>query len=69
MTKQFIVVEDRGCEIEYVVFIGSLEACHKWMNRMCCSHPCSNEVHVNNEMYMNGNGDLFTYYITDNLDM
>lgn len=68
INKLFNVVEDRGCEIEYVVLVGSLKACREWMSQNTCGHPCNNNIYVHNNMYVNGNGDLVSYYISD-LDM
>ena len=61
----FSVIEYRGCEIECVVFVGILEACHEWMSQNTCEHPSNNYIHVHNEMYVNGNGELLSYYISE----
>ena len=68
MTNQFGVIEYRGCEIEHLVFDGSLEECREWMDRNTCDHPQNYYIRVHNDMYVNENNELLSYYISE-LDM
>lgn len=66
MTNQmFNVVEDRGCDVQYLAFVGSFDECNEWMLRNTFEHPWNEDIRVHNNMYVNGNDDLFTYYITE----
>ena len=68
MTNQFGVIEYRGCEIEHLVFTGDLKECREWIDNNTCCHPSNEFIRVHNEMYVNGNGELLSYYISE-LDM
>ena len=65
MTQLFGVIEYRGGEMEDVVFVGILEACREWMSQNTCKHPSNDHIQVHNNMYVNGNGELFSYYISE----
>ena len=63
----FIVVEDRGCDVRYTAAKGTLEEVSKWMRVNTQEHPLSDEIAVHKEMYCNGNGELFTYHIEEEI--
>lgn len=68
INQLFSVIEYRGCEMEHVVFVGSLKECTEWMSQNTREHPSNDYIQVHNDMYVNGNGELLSYYISD-LDM
>lgn len=60
------VIENRGCDINYVVFSGTLRECNEWMRKNTIPHPLNGDIFIS--LYdedVNGNGDPFTYTIEE----
>ena len=62
--QEYMVVEDRGCGIDYPAYEGTLELCEAWMKWNTHPHPLHKGIFVSNEEEnVNGNGDMFTYTV------
>ena len=68
------IIEDRGCEIRYTVFSGTLYACERWIADNTIEHPLKKTIRcrlddTGNDLLRNGNGDAFTYdIVADNTE-
>lgn len=60
----YSIVENRGNDIKYIIFIGDLDDCELWMALNTKEHPSNPDirVHIDDEN-VNGNGEPFTYTI------
>lgn len=60
------IVEDRGGDIKYIVFIGDLDDCEVWMALNTKEHPNNPSIRIHfDDTFVNGNGDPFTYTIEE----
>lgn len=58
------IVEDRGGDIKYIVFIGDLDDCELWMALNTKEHPNNDAIRISiDDENVNGNGEPFTYTI------
>lgn len=64
--KKYNVVENRGCDVKYIIFSGDSNDCEIWMALNTKNHPNNPEIkiHIDDEN-VNGNGDPFTYTIEE----
>lgn len=62
--KNFNVIEERGCDIEYCIFQGNYEDCRKEIEKIlhCQDAEDPRSIEPN---YHNGNGDPYSYRIDD----
>lgn len=59
-TRNFEIIEDRGCNISYSVFWGTEKECAKWLADNC--ELWHNQYISLDGDNINGNGEPFTYY-------
>lgn len=58
------IVENRGHNINYIVFIGDYGDCNTWMTLNTKEHPNNSDIRISvNDENVNGNGEPFTYTI------
>lgn len=58
------IVEHRGHDINYIVFIGSYDDCQTWMALNTKEHPNNDAIRISiDNNNVNGNREPFTYTI------
>ena len=61
--KNYNVIEERGCNIEYVVFSGSSYECSEFVANVLDYQDGERELPLHERSFHNGNGEPFTYRI------
>ena len=60
----YSVVENRGHDIKYIMFIGDYEDCNTWIALNTKEHPNNPDIRISiDDENVNGNGEPFTYTI------
>lgn len=58
------IVENRGCGVNYITFIGSYDDCQTWIALNTKEHPNNPDIRISiDDNNVNGNGEPFTYSI------
>lgn len=61
--KDFKIVEERGCDIEYYIFCGTYEECRQEISKILIYQDA--EIPSADSNYHNGNGHPYSYRIED----
>lgn len=63
--KKYNVIEERGCNIEYVVFFGSDDECAEYVANILDAQDTEKDLPLEERCLYNGNGEPFTYRIEE----